>query len=113
MRGNFEDELGRKQNRTVVDAKGWIFWAEVPSNVQTVRVAATIAQNEGSPNERCGTGWSDPLTRPNGTQPQEWRCDVSEDANRQFAAGAALAGGALVSANPAWVWPWGDDPTID
>jgi hypothetical protein len=113
MRGNFEEELGRKESNTVVDARGWIFWQEIPSNVQTVRVAATIAQNEGAPGERCGTGWSAPLSRPNGTQPQEWRCDVPEDDHREFGSGAAIAGGALVSSNPAWVWPWGDDPTID
>jgi hypothetical protein len=113
MRSNFEDELGRKRSNTVVDARGWIFWAEVPADVQTVRVAATIAQNEGAADERCGTGWSEPLTRPNGTEAQEWRCDVPEDDGEEFAEGPALAGGALVSSNPAWVWPWGDDPRLD
>jgi len=110
MKGNFEDELGRKRRNTVVDARGWIFWAEIPREVQTVRVAATIAQDDGA---RCGTGWTDPITRPNGTQPQEWSCDVPEDRGRQFAEGSALAGGALVSSSPAWVWPWGDDTRID
>jgi hypothetical protein len=113
MKGNFAGRLGRKDGGATVDARGWIFWNEIDPRIQSIRVAATIAQNEGRPNERLGTGWSEPYHRQNGngSQRQEWRCDVPEDRGREFTPGAALAGGVLVSAD--MIWPWGDDPTVD
>lgn len=114
MKSNFADSLGRKKSGTTVAAEGWIFWNEIPANVQTLRVVATIAQNEGAASERCGTGWSDPYQRPNGgsSTTMDWDCDVPEEQGRKFGTGASLAGGALVSSSPAWVWPWGDDPAV-
>jgi hypothetical protein len=99
VKSNFAGSLGRKDSGTTIGAEGWIFWDEIPSNVQTIRVVATIAQNEGDPDERCGTGWSDPYQRPNGGSParMDWDCDVPEDDGLEFKPGAALAGGALVS----------------
>jgi hypothetical protein len=113
MKGTFAGRLGRKGSGTTVDARGWIFWDEIDPSIQTVRVAATIAQNEGGPDERYGTGWSEPYRRQsvNGSERQEWRCDVPEEGGREFSAGAALAGGVLVSAD--MIWPWGDDPIVD
>ena len=115
MKSNFADSLGTKDSGTTVAAEGWIFWDEIPDDVETVRVVATIAQNEGDGgDERCGTGWSDPYQRPNGggSSRMDWDCDVPEDEGREWNSGASLAGGALVSSSPAWVWPWGDDPSV-
>jgi hypothetical protein len=113
MKGNFAGRLGRKDGGATVDARGWIFWNEIDPRIQSIRVAATIAQNEGRPDERFGTGWSEPYHRQNGNGSQRlvWRCDVPEDRGREFTPGAALAGGVLVSAD--MIWPWGDDPTVD
>jgi hypothetical protein len=79
-------------------------------------VGATIAQHEGTPQERYGTGWSEEpyeRPRPGDDQRQEWRCDVHEDDGRRFGAGSSVAGAVLVSTNPSWIWPWGATPTVD
>jgi hypothetical protein len=114
VKSNFAPSLGRKNSGTMIDARGWIFWDEIPDDVQTIRVAATIAQSEDDSTDRCGTGWSDPYQRPSNGHPtrMDWDCDVPEDEGREFNPGASLAGGALVSSSPAWVWPWGDDPDV-
>ena len=58
MKGNFAGRLGRKDGGATVDARGWIFWNEIDPRIQSVRVAATVAQNEGGPDERFGTGFA-------------------------------------------------------
>jgi hypothetical protein len=121
MKGKFEDWIGTKQSGTVVDAKGWIRWNEIPAQVDgqplnELRVGATIIQDAvaTSSTARGGSAWSDETyTRPNDNSQKNWQCDVPEVQNRKFQKGKTPVGGVFVSDNPVWVWAWGDAPTIN
>jgi len=115
MKGKFEDELGRKNSGTVVDAEGWLEWSEIPLNIQRVRVDATIAQANDDPAlERSGRASTGLYQRPKegaGTR-VEWRCDVPEAQGEEFHEGPSLGSAVLVDPTSSWAWPWTDDPVI-
>lgn len=108
MHGNFDAELTLKDGGRTVTASGFIRWQEIEPEVQTVRIYATVAQDEGTPEERCATGsGAQPYSRPADNGVQAWRFDISEAQARAFTPGVVRGGGVLISTNPGWVYPWG------
>jgi hypothetical protein len=112
MLGKFDSQLGLQNGDKTVAASGWIEWADLPAGVTAVRVGATIAQDEETQHERCGTGWSGVYMRPGNNARQAWQCSVPEVKNQQFNKAAARAGGVFISTNPDWKFPWGDNTTL-
>jgi hypothetical protein len=113
VKGNFKSQLNLKNGGKTVGAIGWIRWSEIDASVTAVRVGATVAQNEDTSNERCGTCFAaQPYNRPSDNSDQQWECDLSEDEGTSYAQGAARAGGVFVSTNPSWIFPWGADVTL-
>jgi hypothetical protein len=115
MKGNFHDHLNRKNGGKTVVAWGWIRWSEITdSSVTAVRVGATVAQHEDTASEKCGTCFAPaPYSRPSDNSNQRWECELTEDEGKSYEQGAARAGGVFVSSNPSWIFPWGDDVTLD
>jgi hypothetical protein len=113
MHGNFDARLTLKNGGRTVTASGWIRWDEIEPEVQTVRIYATVAQDEETADERCATGsGAQPYTRPGDNGLQTWRFDITEDEARAFKPGVVRGGGVLISTNPGWVYPWGADCSV-
>jgi hypothetical protein len=122
MKGKFYSPLGLKNSDTVVDARGWIEWANIEPEIKRINVNVSIAQEDdahGYPEDRSGHATCGPYVRPAAGKPTrvDWRCDVSEDYGRDWYKGlstgsADLVNADLTGANAGWFWHWSDNPRL-